>query len=134
MLAVGCLHATAERNQVLVGVHDGPLGRLRRAGIVDAFVESHPSSAIFLAATYLWPRQSTTHLRCSLDSPPAAADRSVRLASYGVGLPTDERITGSRRRVKKGVLQGCNMGHFCSVCPTMSRVRAVVLDGGGRDL
>jgi hypothetical protein len=102
MFAVARLHATAERDQIFVCIDHDALRRLRRPRIVDAFVESHPSSAIFLAATYLWPRQSATH--CPVPSIPPCPRRTEApaLASHGVGFPTDERITGSRRRVKKG--------------------------------
>lgn len=115
MFAVARLHATAERDQIFIGIDHDALRRLRRPGIVDAFVESHPSAAIFLAATYLWPRQSTTH--CPLPSIPPCPRQTEApaLASHGVGLPTDQRITGSRRRVKKGGVADEPHRFFCSV-------------------
>jgi hypothetical protein len=72
MLAVAVLHSTAEGDQVLVGVNHGPLAGSGCAGVVGAFIQSHPAAAKLVSATYLWPRQSTAHtvfLELPLDRP-----------------------------------------------------------------
>jgi hypothetical protein len=102
MLAVAVLHATAEGDQILVGVNHGPLARSGCAGVVGAFIQSHPAAAKLVSSTYLWPRQSTAHTVF-----PRIAPRPPRLGPFwsrcGDSPRLDPRITGSHRAVKKGV-------------------------------
>jgi hypothetical protein len=61
VLAVARLHATAERNEILVRIHNRPLGGLRGARVVLAVVESNPVPSELFASANLWPGQSTAH-------------------------------------------------------------------------
>ncbi len=61
VLAVTCLHPVAERDEILVRVHDGPLKRLRRSWVVPAVIEGDPSPPELFTSANLWPRQSTAH-------------------------------------------------------------------------
>jgi len=55
------LDATAELDEILVGVHHAPLERLRRPRIVSTIIQGDPAALIFFQLTYCWPGQSTAH-------------------------------------------------------------------------
>jgi hypothetical protein len=61
MLAVSRLHATAQGDQILIGIDHDPLGRLGRSRVVLAVVEGHPPPSELFTSANLRPSQSTAH-------------------------------------------------------------------------
>ena len=53
--------AGAKLDEIVVCVDDGSLEWLGSLAIVDALVESDPTTAILDGLTDFWPRHSTTH-------------------------------------------------------------------------
>lgn len=61
VLAIARLHAAAERDQILVSVHNSPLRGLHCARVVLAAIESDPTPPELFTFANLWPGQSTAH-------------------------------------------------------------------------